>query len=120
VKFRLTWALAPGVLVALSAACSDAPTAAPDGDVGSDTEAVTAAVDATPPVQTLLPGESIPQFVDALPTFTGHRARKSSLTVTAVEFQQQVLPASVYAKLAAPFSAGTYLWGYDVFSGSAQ
>ena len=113
-KFRSTWAFTPGVLIALSAACSDAPTTAPDGEVGSDTEAVTAAVDATPPVQSLLPGESIPQFVDALPTFTGRRVRRSSLTVTAVEFQQQVLPASVYAKLPAQYSAGTYLWGYDV------
>jgi FtsP/CotA-like multicopper oxidase with cupredoxin domain len=30
------------------------------------------------------------------------------------EFQQKVLPASVYAALPAPFNAGTYLWGYNI------
>lgn len=65
--------------------------------------------------QTLLDGATIPQFVDPLPTFTGHRVSGvGTVSVDMVELQQPVLPASIYAGLPAPFNAGTRLWGYDV------
>jgi len=31
-----------------------------------------------------------------------------------LEFQQKILPASVYSGLASPFNQGTYVWGYQV------
>jgi spore coat protein A, manganese oxidase len=62
--------------------------------------------------QTALPGASIKQFVTPLTTFVGRRVSGSSLQVSMREFQQLVLPASFYSSLAAPFSKGTYLWGY--------
>jgi spore coat protein A len=53
--------------------------------------------------------------VDSLPTFNGRRANGAApLRVTMQEFQQKVLPASVYAGLPAPFNAGTFLWGYNI------
>jgi FtsP/CotA-like multicopper oxidase with cupredoxin domain len=65
--------------------------------------------------QTPLSGNSIPKFVDPLPTFAGKRAdATATLHVNMAEFQQKVLPASVYAGLQRPFSQGTYLWGYDI------
>jgi FtsP/CotA-like multicopper oxidase with cupredoxin domain len=33
------------------------------------------------------------------------------------EFQQQVLPASMYSGLSAPFNAGTFVWGYQTNAG---
>ncbi len=66
--------------------------------------------------QTALPGKNIPKYVEPLPTFAGIRASGASLTVSMEEFQQQVLPASFYATLSAPFNAGTYVWGYNVNS----
>ncbi|MBV9690173.1 MAG: multicopper oxidase domain-containing protein [Ktedonobacteraceae bacterium] len=65
-------------------------------------------------VQTPLRGADIPQFVERLPTFAGHRVSSSSFTVTMQEFQQKILPSSLYEKLSAPFNAGTYVWGYKV------
>ncbi len=65
--------------------------------------------------QTLLIGNTLPKFVDELPTFNGRRQDGTvSLSITMQEFQQKVLPASVYAALAAPYNAGTYLWGYNI------
>jgi spore coat protein A len=65
--------------------------------------------------QTPLSGNSIPKFIDALPTFAGRRVDgRSALQVNMEEFQQKVLPQSIYAGLGAPFNQGTYLWGYDV------
>ena len=65
--------------------------------------------------QTLLDGNSIPKFVDPLPTFNGRRINGSvTLNVNMQEFQQRVLPASVYAGRPAPFNAGTFLWGYNI------
>jgi FtsP/CotA-like multicopper oxidase with cupredoxin domain len=64
--------------------------------------------------QTPLLGANIPQFVDALPTFFGNRVTSTTPTVTALEFQQKILPGSVYANLTAPFNQGTYVWGYQV------
>src|SRR5262245_2098871 len=66
-------------------------------------------------LQTPLAGTSIPKFVDPLPTFVGRRVNATvPLQVNMEEFQQKVLPASVYAPLAPPFNNGTFLWGYDV------
>src|SRR5437870_7517615 len=45
-----------------------------------------------------LDGNTVPKFVDQLPTFNGRRQNASvTLNVSMQEFQQQVLPASVYA-----------------------
>ena len=37
-----------------------------------------------------------------------------------LEFQQKVLPASVYASLPAPYNQGTYVWGYKLNSAGPQ
>jgi spore coat protein A len=63
-----------------------------------------------------LPGASVRQFVTPLPTFVGGRVTAASFTASMREFQQKVLPDSMYAGLARPFSNGTYLWGYEVDS----
>jgi spore coat protein A len=65
--------------------------------------------------QVPLDGNSVPKFVDALPTFNGRRANgTTTLNVNMEEFQQKVLPASVYSGLPAPYKNGTYLWGYNI------
>jgi FtsP/CotA-like multicopper oxidase with cupredoxin domain len=61
-----------------------------------------------------LPGSDIPKYVEPLPTFAGSRASGANITVSIEEFQQTVLPASVYSTLPAPFGQGTYVWGYRV------
>ncbi|MBO0884991.1 MAG: twin-arginine translocation signal domain-containing protein, partial [Mycobacterium sp.] len=61
--------------------------------------------------QTHLPGSQIPQFVDPLPTFVGHRVDSPSYQSSVQEFQQRVLPASVYANATPPFNGGTFVWG---------
>ncbi len=66
--------------------------------------------------QTALPGKNVPKYVDPVPTFVGARVSGSTLSVSMQEFQQKVLPASVYSTLPAPFSAGTFVWGYNVNS----
>jgi len=71
--------------------------------------------------QTPLAGKSIPKFVEPMPVFgpasggTAPRVQAgTSYTVMMEEFQQKVLPAPFYAALSAPYSAGTYVWGYKV------
>src|SRR5438270_8993324 len=65
--------------------------------------------------QAPLDGNSLPKFVDPLPTFQGRRIDGTSpIHVNMEEFQRKVLPATVYAGLAAPYSNGTFLWGYDL------
>jgi spore coat protein A len=66
--------------------------------------------------QTPLPGGSIPQFVEPLPTFVGHRVTSTSFAVSMQEFHQKVLPDNMYETLVPPFNAGTYVWGYKVDS----
>jgi spore coat protein A len=56
----------------------------------------------------------IPKYVDPLPVFAGNRVAAAEITVSAYEFQQQVLPASLYEGLPPRFDAGTYVWGYGV------
>jgi hypothetical protein len=52
--------------------------------------------------------------VEPLSTFAGARVSAANITVSIEEFQQLVLPASVYSALPAPFGQGTYVWGYQV------
>jgi spore coat protein A len=61
-----------------------------------------------------LPGSDIPKYVERLPTFAGARVSVADITVSIEEFQQFVLPASVYSDLPQPFGRGTYVWGYRV------
>lgn len=72
--------------------------------------------------QTPLLGRSIPKFVDEVPNFAtlGRVDGTVPLTVTMNEFQQQVLPASMYSGLSAPFNAGTFLWGYKAKAGNVS
>jgi spore coat protein A, manganese oxidase len=62
--------------------------------------------------QTLLPANQIPQFVTPLPTFVSQRLDEATYTVSIQEFQQKVLPESIYQGLKPPFNQGTYLWGH--------
>ncbi|HZR41984.1 MAG TPA: hypothetical protein VFB12_17830, partial [Ktedonobacteraceae bacterium] len=64
--------------------------------------------------QTPLPGANIPQFVDPLPLFVGNRVTNMSPTVAMLEFQQKILPDSMYASFKAPFNKGTFVRGYKV------
>src|SRR5579864_7448487 len=64
--------------------------------------------------QTPLLGANIPQFLEPLPTFAKKRVSSTSLTVCMQEFQQKILPASLYSGLKPPFHEGTFLWGYKV------
>ena len=64
--------------------------------------------------QTALPGADIPKYVDPLPVFTGARISAANIDVSLTEFQQQVLPPTIYSALPAPFDGGTFCWGYKV------
>ena len=65
--------------------------------------------------QTPLDGATVPKYVEPLPTLAGTRADgATAVHVDMVEFQQKMLPATMYTGLAAPFNAGTFLWGYKV------
>ena len=44
-----------------------------------------------------LPGADIPKYLEPLPTFTGSRVAGANVTVSIEEFQQLVLPASLYS-----------------------
>ncbi len=69
--------------------------------------------------QTPLLGKNIPKYVDPLPTFVGARVNGTlPLTVTMEEFQQPILPGSLYTTLPPPFKAGTYVWGYKISDGT--
>ncbi|HEX3649913.1 MAG TPA: multicopper oxidase [Pseudonocardiaceae bacterium] len=61
--------------------------------------------------QTPLPSATIPKYVTPLRTFSGQRVSTAAFTTKMVEFQQQVLPASMYP---ADHRNGTWLWGYQV------
>lgn len=66
--------------------------------------------------QTPLDGATIPQFTEPLTTFVGQRVTSTSFNVTMKEFQQKVLPDSLYSTMVSPFNQGTYVWGYKVDS----
>jgi spore coat protein A len=64
--------------------------------------------------QAPLDGATIPKYVDALPLLSGQRVSGTvAVTVNMIEFQQKVLPASMYPASGALHN-GTYLWGYKV------
>ena len=86
-------------------------------------------------LQTVLPGASIPKFVEPVPLLFQNRADGTHvLTVSTEEFQQRILPSSFYDRL--PNSViykdqatgkivakidprkGTYVWGYRVNDGN--
>lgn len=95
------------------------------GDPAAEPITIAAAVgasgDSATVPQTPLPGTSIPRFVDPLPTFNGRRVdATATVNVEMQEFQQKVLPASIYAGLPAPYNAGTYLWGYNINNAGAS
>jgi spore coat protein A len=69
--------------------------------------------------QTPLDGATIPKYVDPLPTLSSRRVNgAAAVAVDMVEFQQKILPATIYAGRAAPFNNGTYLWGYKLNGGT--
>jgi spore coat protein A, manganese oxidase len=63
--------------------------------------------------QVPLPGANIPKYRDPLVSFVGRRVTSGSFSTHMGEFQQLVLPASVYPH---SFRAGTFVWGYKVDS----
>jgi spore coat protein A, manganese oxidase len=99
-----------------------APGETPAPDAGTaDTVPVVVIVDAggNPPVepviQVLIDGATIPKYVETVPALNANRVNGTAgLAVDMVEFQQRILPATFYAALPAPYSAGTYVWGYKV------
>src|SRR5262249_39780280 len=71
--------------------------------------------------QTPLDGNNIPKFVDQLPLLQGTRSNGGETQqITMQEFQQKILPNSVYAGRPAPFNNGTFLWGYNTNGRGAQ
>ncbi len=77
-------------------------------DAAVDPIATTVRVGASVSVaQTPLDGTTIPRFVDPLPTFNGRRVDgTATVNVNMQEFQQKVLPASIYASLAGSLQRG--------------
>lgn len=65
---------------------------------------------------------TIPQFVEDLPDFSalGRVNGDQPYRVRFEEFQQKILPESFYAKLPAPFSAGTMVFGYGIDQGDRR
>lgn len=63
---------------------------------------------------------SIPQFVENLPDFSelGRVNGDVPYRVRFEEFAQKILPATFYAKLAAPYSKGTLVFGYGMDQGA--
>ena len=99
-----------GASLLLAAGCGQSP-------VSADTTGTTTQASVRTP-QTPLDGNTVPKFVDQLPTFNGRRVNgTSTVNVTMQEFQQKILPASVYAGRPAPFNNGTFLWGYNLNNG---
>src|SRR5436305_4809808 len=67
-----------------------------------------------------LDAKRIPQFVENLPDFSalGRVNGDRPYRVRFEEFQQKILPASFYATLPAPYSAGTMVFGYGMDQGT--
>jgi FtsP/CotA-like multicopper oxidase with cupredoxin domain len=107
------------VVLTLGCDASVEPATAPV-KVAALTSVAPTSVAQTVVAQTPLQGTTIPRFVDPLPTFNGRRVDgTATVNVNMQEFQQKVLPASIYAPLAAPYNAGTYLWGYNINNAGA-
>ena len=100
---RIAWSGVAGVLAA--------------GCTGDEPAQVNAAMQPSVLVaQTPLDGATVPKYVAPLTTL-GDGARVDgtrAINVDMVEFQQRILPSSMYASLPAPFNNGTFLWGYRV------
>src|SRR5579864_811317 len=64
--------------------------------------------------QTPLDGGTVAKYVEPLMTFVGRRVSSTNIDVGMFEFQQRMLPGSIYNPLPAPFNRGTFLWGYAV------
>jgi spore coat protein A len=119
---RLHWGTLTSCVVVLALGCdaSVEPAAAPV-EIAALTSVAQTSVAQTVVAQTPLQGTTIPRFVDPLPTFNGRRVDgTATVNVNMQEFQQKVLPASIYASLAAPYKAGTYLWGYNINNAGAS
>jgi len=119
---RLHWGTWASCVVVLTLGCdaSVEPTTTPV-KVAALTSVAQTSVAQTVVAQTPLDGTTIPRFVDPLPTFSGRRVDgTATVNVNMQEFQQKVLPASIYAPLAAPYKAGTYLWGYNINNAGAS
>jgi spore coat protein A len=102
-----------GVLAAAALAAAGCDTPAP-AEQAPITEQASTSIAQTP-----LDGASIPKYIDPVPTFSGRRVNGAApVSVGMVEFQQRILPASIYASRPAPFNAGTYLWGYRLNGGT--
>ena len=102
-----------GASLLLAAGCGQSPSTA-------DTTGTTTQASVSTP-QTPLDGNTVPKFVDPLPTFNGRRVSgTTTVNVNMQEFQQKVLPASVYAGRPAPFNNGTFLWGYNINGAGAS
>jgi FtsP/CotA-like multicopper oxidase with cupredoxin domain len=71
--------------------------------------------------QAPLDGATVPKYVAPLTQLGGSRVDGTrTIRVSMVEFQQKMLPASVYAGLPAPFNNGTFVWGYQVDGQAAR
>src|SRR3954462_2148896 len=71
--------------------------------------------------QTPLDGATIPKYVTRLTTLSGNRVDGTRIvTVDMEEFQEKILPSSVYVNLPSPFHPGTFLWGYEVNANHPQ
>lgn len=70
--------------------------------------------------QTALDATTIPQFVENLPDFSALGRVNGDLPyrVRSEEFQQKILPATFYDTLAAPYAAGTMVFGYGIDEGA--
>jgi FtsP/CotA-like multicopper oxidase with cupredoxin domain len=102
-----------GASLLLAAGCGQSPSA-------TDTTGTTTQASVRTP-QTPLDGNTVPKFVDQLPTFNGRRVSgTTTVNVNMQEFQQKILPASVYTGLRPPFNNGTFLWGYNLNNGGAS
>jgi len=67
--------------------------------------------------QAPLDGATVPKYVERMPLLSTNRVDGTQqVTVHMEEFQQKLLPASMYSGLPAPFNQGTFLWGYEVNS----
>ena len=67
--------------------------------------------------QTPLDGATVPKYVEPLTTLGSARADgTAAVRVDMEEFQQKILPASMYSGLPSPFNSGTFQWGYQVNS----
>jgi FtsP/CotA-like multicopper oxidase with cupredoxin domain len=114
-KLTSTARLLSTTVSALAFAAAGCNTAAPEPDIVVEKSASTLAP------QSPLDGATIPKFVDPLPSLASSRVNgAAAVTVDMVEFQQKILPASVYASRPAPFNNGTFLWGYKLNGGAPR